>query len=263
MKARPAAVTSTCPLAIRAFAGMPVPWPSSNPLREYVAVHLLLVPAVLAACAWLTQYGRLDMTISGLFFDPASHAFAWRHAMWLDVLGHEAARALPVFVGALAFAAGLAGFALAPLRPWRAVLLTLGAAMVAGPLLIAQLKTMTTLHCPVDEQEFGGIVSYALDQAGPFWAASRHSAGHCSPSGHAGGGYDLLALYFAGWAAGRPVWRWQGLAIGVAAGLLFSIVRLMQGAHFASATLWSAAVDWTVCALLFMPLLCRRAGLPP
>ena len=71
------------------------------------------------------------------------------------------------------------------------------------------------------------------------------------------GGYALLSLYFAGWAAGRPGWRWRGLAIGVAAGLLFSVVRMMQGAHFASATIWSAAVDWTVCAALFLPLLCR------
>ena len=66
----------------------------------------------------------------------------------------------------------------------------------------------------------------------------------------------MLSLYFAGWAAGRPRWRWRGLAIGVAAGLLFSVVRIMQGAQFASATLWSAVVDWTVCAALFLPLLC-------
>ena len=53
-----------------------------------------------------------------------------------------------------------------------------------------------------------------------------------------------------------PRWRWRGLAIGIAAGLLFSVVRIVQGAQFASATLWSAVVDWTVCAALFLPLLC-------
>ena len=66
----------------------------------------------------------------------------------------------------------------------------------------------------------------------------------------------MLALFFAGWAAGEPRWRWRGLAIGIAAGLLFSVVRLVQGAQFASATLWSAVVDWTICAALFLPLLC-------
>ena len=55
---------------------------------------------------------------------------------------------------------------------------------------------------------------------------------------------------------GAPRWRWLGLAIGIAAGVLFSVVRIMQGARFASAPLRSTVVDWTVCAALFLPLLC-------
>ncbi|MDQ2928249.1 MAG: phosphatase PAP2 family protein [Pseudomonadota bacterium] len=132
--------------------------------------------------------------------------------------------------------------------------------MLIGPLLINVMKSLTSEHCPSDILELGGIVSYAADRAAPFWAATRQSAGHCLPSGHAGGGYALLSLYFAGWAAARPAWRWSGLAIGIVAGLVFSVVRMMQGAHFASATMWSAAIDWTVCAILFAPLLCRPAA---
>ena len=44
---------------------------------------------------------------------------------------------------------------------------------------------------------------------------------------------------------------------------ILSAVRLMQGAHFASATIWSAAVDWTVCATTFFPILCRRPATVP
>ena len=87
---------------------------------------------------------------------------------------------------------------------------------------------------------------------------SGRARGHCLHSGHAGG-HALLCLYFAGWASGRPAWRWGGLAIGVGARLVFSLVRMMQGAHFASATVWSAAIDRTVCALVFFPLLCHPA----
>ena len=75
------------------------------------------------------------------------------------------------------------------------------------------------------------------------------------PSGHAGGGYALLSLCFAGWAAGRPRWRCAGLAIGILAGLSFSLVRLLQGAHFASQTVWSAPIDWVVAGLVFMLIL--------
>lgn len=244
-------------------AALRPPPAASVDLRSYVALHLVAVPLVLALLAWTVQHGSLDMAITRVFIDPASQRFAWHDSAVLDVLGHQAARSLPFFVGALAIAAGLAGFSVRALRPWTPILLTVGVAMLFGPLAVNALKMMTTQHCPTALQSFGGVIDYAADQRGPFWAHSPNSAGHCLPSGHAGGGYALLSLYFAGWAAGRPAWRWRGLAIGIAAGLLFSVVRMMQGAHFASATIWSAAVDWTVCAALFLPLLCRtttRAG---
>lgn len=243
----------------------PRPWKGAwcaSPVFDYVAVQVLLIPIAISVCALSLQYSRLDLEIATFVSDPSTRTFPWRHSTWLDVLGHQSARSLPIVVGVIAALAGIAGHAVRCLRPWRHILLTMAAAMAAGPLLIAVLKAMTTLHCPTDMQEFGGVVSYALDQSGPFWASSRHAAGRCLPSGHAGGGYALFALYFAGWAAGRPPWRWWGLAFGIAAGLSFSAVRVMQGAHFASATLWSAALDWAVCALCFLPLLCRPVGSP-
>jgi membrane-associated PAP2 superfamily phosphatase len=246
-----------------------VAWPLGMPrpprvsARRYVALQLVLIPGLIAVLAWVCQYGALDMLLSRLFVDPASHAFAWRDSVLLEVLGHQAARGLPVLVGGIALSAGLAGWVVTPLRSWMSILLTIGATMLAGPLAVGVLKGMATQHCPIDLQAFGGIVDYAADRAGPFWAATSQSAGHCLPSGHAAGGFALLSLYFAGWAAGRPSWRWRGLALGVGAGLVFSLVRIAQGAHFASATLWSAAILWTTCAALFLPLLCQRATPPP
>ena len=83
------------------------------------------------------------------------------------------------------------------------------------------------------------------------------------PSGHAGAGYALLSLYFAGWALGRPAWRWSGLAIGVAAGVGFSVVRILQGAHFLSQTLWSAALMWLLAAIFFYPVIVGRTAHGP
>jgi membrane-associated PAP2 superfamily phosphatase len=240
-------------------------WPLFAPhspgvgVPRYVAVQLLVVPTLIACLAWYCEYSGLDMLITRWFVDPASHGFVWRDSVLLEVLGHLAARGLPVMVGGIALCAGLAGFGVPPLRAWTPILLTTGAAIVIGPLAVNVLRGMTTQHCPIDLQSFGGIVDYAANQAGPFWATTPQGAGHCLPSGHAAGGYALLSLYFAGWAAGQPSWRWRGLALGVGAGLVFSIVRIAQGAHFASASLWSAAILWTTCAALFLPLLCRRA----
>jgi membrane-associated PAP2 superfamily phosphatase len=234
------------------------PQPARVGARSYIAVQLVIVPCLIGLLAWWCQHSTLDMFLSRLFVDPASHGFPWRDSVLLEVLGHQAARGLPVMVGGIALSAGLAGFAVSQLSSWRPILLATGAAMILGPLAVNILKGMTTQHCPIDLQAFGGIVDHAASLAGPFWAAPSQSAGHCLPSGHAAGGYALLALYFAGWAAGPSSWRWRGLAIGIGAGLAFSIVRVAQGAHFASATLWSAAIGWAICAALFMPLLCRR-----
>ena len=247
------------PIAARGdepFAAL-APRPPLVDRAGYVVSHLLLVPAAIALVAWVCQHGGADMAIARLFVDPANHHFTWAESALLDVLGHQAARGVPFLVGASALAAGALGLAVPRLRPWTPILLTVGATMAIGPLLVNVMKSWTAQHCPVDVQTFGGVVDYALDRSGPFWASSAASAGRCLPSGHASGGYALLSLYFGGWAAGRPEWRWRGLAIGVAAGALFSAVRVAQGAHFASATLWSATVDWTVCAAFFLPLLCR------
>lgn len=70
----------------------------------------------------------------------------------------------------------------------------------------------------------------------------------------------MLVLYFAGWSLGRPALRWWGLAVGIAAGLGFSAVRILQGAHFLSQTLWSAALLWPLAALFFYPLIVGRRG---
>ncbi|KAG0754709.1 hypothetical protein G6F22_020869 [Rhizopus arrhizus] len=78
------------------------------------------------------------------------------------------------------------------------------------------------------------------------------------PSGQAGAGYSMLTLYFAGWALDRPAWRWWGLAEGVAAGAGFSVGRILQGAHFLSQTLWSAALLWFLAALFFYPVIVGR-----
>ena len=52
--------------------------------------------------------------------------------------------------------------------------------------------------------------------------------------------------------------------MGVAAGVGFSVVRILQGAHFLSQTLWSAALLWFLAALFFYPVIVgrHRAGRP-
>ncbi len=245
-------IAATSPFEASKVDG-PAP-PRISSLR-YLLTHVIAVPVLIALLAYSIEYGTEDLAASRFFFDAATSSFRAQHSMVLEVLGHRVANALPIVIGGVAIAAGLTGFYARVLRTWSAILLSIGAAAVLGPVAVGLLKDATTQHCPIVMQTFGGLVNYETERAGPFWAHAAYQAGHCLPSGHAAGGFALMSLYFAGWAAGRPAWRWAGLAIGVGAGLIFSAVRVAQGAHFLSATLWSAEVDWMVCVLIFWPLL--------
>ncbi len=222
------------------------------PLTRYLLFDVLGVSAMFAAAALLLRKSGWDLRIEDLFYDPEIHAFGLRHSPWIELIGHQLLLVVPIGVGLLAGIAAIASPRFEALRPWRLVLWALLASISIGPLLIGILKQFTAAHCPWDIVRYGGYADYVQH----WFASSRAEAGRCLPNSHAGAGFSLVALYFAGWASGRRGWRWSGLAIGLAAGLLFGLVRTVQGAHFASHSLWSAAIDWLITSLIFLPLIC-------
>ena len=84
----------------------------------------------------------------------------------------------------------------------------MAATCLLGQLAVSQLKH-TTPPRPYD-LETGRL--YAVSAALVDLGASP--GGGALPSGHAGAGYAMLSLYFAGWALGGAAWRWGGLALG-------------------------------------------------
>lgn len=220
----------------------------------YVLTHVFGITLVLALLAEVAHHSGLDLAVARLFFDADTNGFPWRTSRLLEMLGHRIVLVLPVGVAVAALAAALASHWFPMLKPWRGTLWAVALTCGLGQLAISQLKHHTALPRPYNLSMFGGYAGYPAH----FWARSRQDAGGALPSNHAGAGYALLSLYFAGWAMGRPAWRWGGLAIGICAGLLFSMVRIMQGAHFLSQTLWSACVMWGVASILFYAVITRR-----
>lgn len=224
-------------------------------VSRYGVTHVIAVPVALAAAALFFRDSGWDLRIEDQFFDPVFNGFPMRRSGWFEAIGHDLLKMLPIGIGLLALAAAIASPWLTPLRRWRAILWSVFAAMCIGPGLITALKQVTAAHCPWDLARYGGYAEYVHT----WFATSRADSGRCLPSGHAGAGFSLLALYFAGWASGHAGWRWWGLAIGVVAGIVFSVVRTVQGAHFVSHSLWSALIDWLVASLVFLPLIVARA----
>ena len=233
-----------------------LPAPHAPTRAGYLLTHVAGVTLLLACLAWWIQVSGLDMRIARGLFDPLLDDFPLHGSRWLELLGHRLVLALPVSVGLAAAGVAAASYRIAAWRRGRGVALAVAATCLSGQLLITQLKHHTMLPRPYDLETLGGYTPYPLH----WWTWVRARAGGALPSGHAGAGYALLSLYFAGWALGRPAWRWSGLAIGLGAGVGFSVVRILQGAHFLSQTIWSAALMWLLAAVFFYPLIAGRAA---
>jgi membrane-associated PAP2 superfamily phosphatase len=224
----------------------------------YLLVNLFLIPAVLAAAALAMHQSGWDLRVANVFYDETRHAFPLRDAVWLEVIGHHLLKLVPIGVCLVALGVAIGSHVFPRWRRWRGAAWALTAALALGPAVVNQLKSLTAAHCPWDLREFGGYASFAADYAGSWWSPSPAEAGRCLPSGHAGAGFCLLALYFFGWSAGNRRWRWGGLLVGALAGLSFGMIRIVQGAHFPSHVMWAAVVCWMTAALIHWPLVVSR-----
>ena len=214
--------------------------------RRFWWHHGVVVPGLFAAAALACKASGLDDALAAAVFDSATRQFWARDSTVMELVGHRLAKSA-VFVCwfGLLVAAATAPW-IPALRTRRSLLWTTALAMASGPLLVVALKPLNAIQCPWDLKQFGGIADRASG-----WFVSAADAGRCFPSGHAAGGFSLVALSFAGAVAGSPRLRTAGLVAALGTGFAFSAVRMLQGAHFASHNLWSAAIDWACAALAF------------
>jgi membrane-associated PAP2 superfamily phosphatase len=204
-------------------------------------------PCALVAFAVATASSTVDYQFSGLFFDESLRSFPLRDQWALELIGHHLGKSLVVLVWMALLCLALAAFRFQALRPWRALLLTTVVAMAAGPSIVVLLKSTTPFPCPWDSRQFGGF-----SPAATGWFVMPVNAGRCFPAGHSAGGFSLFAFFFAARAMHRPRMSRIALGVALALGTVFSGVRIAQGAHFLSHTLWAAAIDWTACGLIFL-----------
>lgn len=221
--------------------------------RGFLLLNLLLLPLGCVLLAQWLRHSGWDDRISALFFDAATQRFPARNSLALELWGHRIAKSVMLGVWAMLLAATLAAPWLPRLRPHRRLLWTTTLAMALGPGLVAFVKDINTHACPWDLKAFGGSADYSAR-----WFVSRVDAGRCFPGGHAAGGFSLVALVFAFQVLGQTRRMWLTLALTLLLGTAFGAVRTVQGAHFVSHSLWSAAVDWWVAGVFFLPLLLAR-----
>jgi membrane-associated PAP2 superfamily phosphatase len=218
----------------------------SYPLKTWLC---LVLPLSLMLLLLVFPPTALDFAISRMFYSPEL-GFAGKHNFWLESVLHDSAKQAVYLLETLALLGFIGTFWR---KSWLWLRLPLGYLVLTIGIsyaVVTPLKVVTGVHCPWDLTEFGGTESYS-----PLFGqrAPTSNPGKCWPGGHASGGFTLFALYFV-FRDRRPRAAKAALFFALALGSVFSVGRIMQGAHFLSHNLWTALFDWLI-ALGFYHLL--------
>ena len=189
----------------------------------------------------ISRNQALDIYLSDLWFSSESQSFPLIDNYWLAVVNH-------VYVknAIIAFSLGVMLLGIIKRRyDWLIIALI----MIAGPLVVSALKSVSAHSCPWDLVRYGGDgLEYPL--LGPV--SNMAGKGGCFPGGHASGGFALMGLFFILYPYSRK-WATTAVVFAVGLGLLMGFGQVMRGAHFFSHNLWSAWWVWfTQLALYFV-----------
>ncbi|RZL11813.1 MAG: phosphatase PAP2 family protein [Rubrivivax sp.] len=127
---------------------------------------------------------------------------------------------------------------------WRrsAVMVVCVGALCSGVLVQWGLKGHIGRPTPAQTIEFGGAAPFQ-----PVFSLGEDPTVHRSfPSAHAAAAFSLLSI---GWWA-SPMWRRRWFLIGLVAGSLVGMARIMQGAHYLSDVVFSFYAVWLTCELV-------------
>ncbi|MFJ3482302.1 phosphatase PAP2 family protein [Pseudomonas sp. NPDC090202] len=227
--------------------------PVSRPINLWLYLGIPLVTAVTLLLLELTS---LDMDIAKLAYDPAAGGFIGKHSYFLENVLHDRAKQAVIAMAVLA-ALGFAGaFFIEKLKPWRRELGCLVLSMALSTSFVTPVKVVTSVQCPWSLTEFGGQETYSelLSPRPP-----TDKPGRCWPGGHAATGFTLFALFFV-LRDRKPRMAKAGLVFAFGLGTVFSIGRMLQGAHFFSHNVWTAVFCWLICLGAYYVVLYRPAG---
>lgn len=217
--------------------------PQAHRLRGDV---LRVVLGLLALAAW--DAAGLDIALTRGWGTTAG--FAWRDHWLTAGLMHGGIRML----GWIAFAILLVGvwhpMPFVRLLSRRERIWWLGTTLLCVA-LIPLLKRVSATSCPWSLAEFGGGVALYV----PHWARGLADGGPggCFPSGHASTAFAFISGWFVLRDSSPRAARLWLLGV-IAAGVALGAVQMVRGAHYASHSMWTAWICWTVSAASFHSL---------
>ncbi|WLH13957.1 phosphatase PAP2 family protein [Pseudomonas hefeiensis] len=225
--------------------------PVSRPLNFRVVLGLPIAVAVMLVLLELTT---LDMDLARLFYDPVD-GFIGRHSFFLEDILHDRAKQVVIAFSVLSILGFICTFFLTWLKPFKRELGCLVLSLALATSFVTPMKAVTAVQCPWSLKEFGGKQTYS-ELLSPRPATDK--PGRCWPGGHAAAGFTLFALFFV-LRDRRPRLARQAFIFAFTLGTLFSVSRMMQGAHFFSHNVWTAVFCWLICLGCYYYILYRPA----
>jgi membrane-associated PAP2 superfamily phosphatase len=226
--------------------------------QEWLTLALLTALATVVFEIW----PLLDLAFSQLFFKQG--AFEGSQWVWARLLYHG----MPIVGGLLSAAALWVVLARLlkrllgrpPKATWlwrRAVFGLLVVVLGVGLLVHNGFKDNWGRARPMDVQAFGGSKIYQA----PLRPGEQCERNCSFVSGHAAGGFALMAIGMLG--SRRTRWRWW--SVGMVAGGMVGMARIVEGRHFLGDIVFAGLLIWAVCLLLrelWVRLRCWRPKAP-
>ncbi len=211
--------------------------------RNWIIIFVLSVGTLLA---WLTE---IDLYISSLFYDKS-----WAYSgttPWIQIKNWGVLP--PNTLGFLALLVFIFGFFHQRLLTFRRQALFLVVVILLGPGLVVNsiFKENYGRPRPKQIEQFGGEKKFTK-----VWVYSSQN-GHSFPSGHSSIGFYFIGLYYIFKKNKKKIAK-RCFWAGVAYGLLMSITRIVQGAHFFSDCLWSFGFVWLTCEVAYRWILAEK-----
>jgi len=190
-----------------------------------------IVAALLAIVA-VVQFDAFDIWLSDFAYDFDLGRWMVDHgsSTWRPFL-YEGPKVLIVAFGLLLIAVIVRPVWLRYLWLSRqeAVFLFLSLAIV--PAVVGIIRDHSGVSCPRSLQHYGGQIEDAFGQLEYTRFFGVTQAGKCWPSGHASGGFALLALAFL---CRSTRTRRRLAALGLGTGAAMGIYQVLRGAHYIS-----------------------------
>ncbi|AHF69336.1 MULTISPECIES: phosphatase PAP2 family protein [Pseudomonas] len=218
----------------------PATLPHSRPLNLWI---YLGIPFATALVLMLLELTTLDMSLARLVYDPQAGDFIGRHSHFLEDILHDRAKQVVIGLAVVSMLIFAASFKVGRLMPWRRELGCLVLSMALSTGFVTPVKVITSVQCPWSLTEFGGKETYSELLAS---RPETDKPGRCWPGGHAATGFTLFALFFI-FRDRKPRLAKAGLVLALSLGSIFSIGRMLQGAHFFSHNVWTAVFCWLIC----------------